>query len=207
MPDATVAVDVGRRERKKQAVRDALVDAALDLFARQGVDATTVDQISAIVDVSPRTFHRHFPTKLDVMFAEGAELSARFEVALAERPADEPLLVSLREALCELTDTLSTRREREVRRARVIESHEGLQAINVGRSEAWAASIARLSAARLGVRADDILPQLLGTCAVGAVRTARGRWLNGRARDLTAEFRHAFETMTALGQAIEERSR
>ncbi|MFC5946574.1 TetR/AcrR family transcriptional regulator, partial [Micromonospora harpali] len=48
----------GLRERKKQKTRLALIDAALDLFLRQGYEATTVDQIAAAVEISPRTFFR-----------------------------------------------------------------------------------------------------------------------------------------------------
>lgn len=207
MPTLQDHDEPGLRERKKLAVRDALVDAALELFDRDGVDATTVEQISAHVGVSSRTFHRYFPTKLEVMFADRAERSARFERALAERPADEPLLVSLRESLCVLTDMLATRRDVELRRSRLIEAHPGLRASNLERSEAWAASVGVLSAARLGVRADDLLPKVLGASAVGALRAARARWLAGTVPDLTAEFRRAFQMVIALGDVVDGRVR
>jgi Bacterial regulatory proteins, tetR family len=43
-----------RRERKKQATRQALSDAGVQLFANRGFDATTVDDIAESVDVSTR---------------------------------------------------------------------------------------------------------------------------------------------------------
>lgn len=198
----TMDPELGRRERKKRAVRDALVDAALDLFDEQGVDATTVEQISERADVAARTFHRHFASKLDVLFADTAERDAAFADALAARPDDEPILVSLRESLLALTDLLSATREREIRRSRIIESHDGLRAMSIGRSEAWVASIAEVTAERLGARPDDLLPLLLGGCAVATVRAARVRWLAGRCPDLSAGFAEAFAMLTSLDHAI-----
>jgi AcrR family transcriptional regulator len=65
----TPATDDSLRERKKRRTRALLIEAAADLFLRQGYDATTVDQIAAVVDVSPRTFSRYFPTKGSIVVA------------------------------------------------------------------------------------------------------------------------------------------
>ncbi|MGN9846025.1 helix-turn-helix domain-containing protein [Nonomuraea sp. H19] len=70
----------GLRERKKRRTREALIAAALELFQRQGYDATTVAQIAAAADVSTRTFFLHFPAKEDVVLA-----NAEARVALAVR--------------------------------------------------------------------------------------------------------------------------
>jgi transcriptional regulator GlxA family with amidase domain len=53
---------LGLRERKKQRTHATLIDAAVELCERQGFERTTVDQIAAIADVSPRTFSRYFAT-------------------------------------------------------------------------------------------------------------------------------------------------
>lgn len=51
------------RERKKQQTRQALHEAALELIDLNGLDGTTIEQICAAADVSPRTFFNYFPTK------------------------------------------------------------------------------------------------------------------------------------------------
>jgi AcrR family transcriptional regulator len=61
----------GLRERKKQARRAALIDAAQQLVAEHGLDAVTVEMISAEAGVSPRTFFNYFETKDDAVL--GAE--------------------------------------------------------------------------------------------------------------------------------------
>ncbi|MGI5501566.1 TetR/AcrR family transcriptional regulator [Lentzea sp. CA-135723] len=62
--------DPGRRERKKQATRQALVTAAVRLFTERGYDNTGVTDITDLADVSKRTFFLHFPTKEDVLLAD-----------------------------------------------------------------------------------------------------------------------------------------
>ncbi len=66
VPAARLAV-VGLRSRKKAATEQAIVDAAMRLFGRQGFGATTVDEIATAAGVGRRTFFRYFPTKEDVV--------------------------------------------------------------------------------------------------------------------------------------------
>ena len=79
---------LGLRERKKQRTRATLIDAAVELCDRQGFERTTVDQIAAIADVSPRTFSRYFATKDAIAVAlidDAIELAA---LELAQQPTD-----------------------------------------------------------------------------------------------------------------------
>ena len=61
----------GLRERKKRARRAALIDAAQQLVAELGLDAVTVEMISAEAGVSARTFFNYFESKDDAVL--GAE--------------------------------------------------------------------------------------------------------------------------------------
>ncbi|KUI12855.1 TetR family transcriptional regulator [Mycobacterium lehmannii] len=88
MPDGRGAQSVGLRERKKQRTRATLIDAAVELCNGQGFDNTTVDQIAAVADVSPRTFSRYFPTKDSIALALVDEIIDEVAVELERQPAE-----------------------------------------------------------------------------------------------------------------------
>jgi AcrR family transcriptional regulator len=78
---------LGLRERKKQRTRATLIDAAVELCDRQGFERTTVDQIAAIADVSPRTFSRYFATKDAIAVALIDDATGMAAVELARQPS------------------------------------------------------------------------------------------------------------------------
>ena len=69
-PDAAESTaGSGRRHQKKLETRAALNEAAVKLFASQGYEGTTVDDLCREANVSLRTFFRYFESKDDVLFA------------------------------------------------------------------------------------------------------------------------------------------
>ena len=80
------------RGRRPSTTRQDVARAALELFARQGYDDTTIDEIAAAVGISRRTFFRYYESKPDVVWGEfDAELvRLRDRLAAAPgRPADD----------------------------------------------------------------------------------------------------------------------
>lgn len=88
----------GLRERKKQRTRSTLIDAAVELCLRQGYEHTTVDQIAARAEVSPRTFCRYFPSKEAVVMTLLDGFIDAVERELAAVPRGIPVLQALRDA-------------------------------------------------------------------------------------------------------------
>ncbi|WP_199850445.1 TetR/AcrR family transcriptional regulator [Streptomyces sp. CMB-StM0423] len=88
---------LGLRERKKLRTRQAIRQAAYRLIGKQGYEQTTVEQIAEAAEVSPSTVFRYFATKEDIILTD--EYDPVLEQAILDRPADEPPLVALREAV------------------------------------------------------------------------------------------------------------
>ncbi len=185
----------GLRERKKERTRRAIADAAVDLFAARGYARTTVDDIAAAADVSPRTFFRYFASKDEVAFERAGEMRQRLAELLAARPASEPLLVSLREigkALItpDIVDDARLRRvlglvgTEPVLRARynaLLDDIEGELAV-------WAAG-------RLGVAPTDMRPRLLAAAVLAARRVATDTWLATPGDDLSEHMTRAIDLL------------
>lgn len=96
------------RSRKKAETRRALHEAALGLVEAHGLDATTIERICEIADVSQRTFFNYFPSKSaavlglpDVIVTD--EALARFRSATGE------LIPALCELVGEIADQSSAR--------------------------------------------------------------------------------------------------
>jgi AcrR family transcriptional regulator len=85
----------GLRERKKSQTRTTILQAGIDLFERNGYDATTIEQIAEAANVSPRTVFRYFETKAALLLSadEGAAS------LLQDRPPSEPPFQAFHQAL------------------------------------------------------------------------------------------------------------
>ncbi len=79
--------------------RERLVAAALQLFAEQGYDETTVAEIAERAGLTKSTFFRHFPDKRDVLSAGQETLSRLLVEGIASAPPDATPLGAVRAGL------------------------------------------------------------------------------------------------------------
>jgi AcrR family transcriptional regulator len=189
----------GLRERKKAMTRRALQDAALDLFTRQGFEHTTVDEIAAACDVSPRTFFRYFATKEDVLFGDGDDRRRELIETLEQRPPGEPPMRSMREAILALTSHYEHDRARLVAKTEIMTRNPTLRSRGVERQRDWEAAVTetllrREPAAERG--ASMLGLHLVAGVATAALRAACDTWVaeGGELRPLVVE---AFDQLGA----------
>jgi len=86
----------GIREAKKYETRRALGFAAFDLATERGLHGFVVEDVTDRVGVSRRTFFNYFNRKEEAVVAVGGFVFDDGMAALQARPADEPLVDSLR---------------------------------------------------------------------------------------------------------------
>src|SRR5687767_976142 len=96
-------MSTGRRERKKQELRERIVDAAETLITRHGLPQLTVDQIAELTDISQATFFNYFPSKADVIDALVERLIARFNEVVDLAHGTDSSLVNKIDALFRAT--------------------------------------------------------------------------------------------------------
>ena len=68
-PHPSVAVPIGRRQRRRAETRERIFRAALALFAERSFTKTTVEEITEAADVGKGTFFNYFRNKEDVLSA------------------------------------------------------------------------------------------------------------------------------------------
>lgn len=85
---------MGLRERQKADRSERILDAAMRLFREDGVEATHVEAIAALAEVSPGTVYNYFPTKGDLLVGivtrEVTEVVAAGAAVVADPPGDVP---------------------------------------------------------------------------------------------------------------------
>lgn len=167
----------GLRERKKAQTREAIAEAAVALFEQQGYDATTIEEIATRANVSPRTFFRHFDTKLEVIMEHSDAEAHDLQEMLAARPAEESPLEAIAAVLrASLVDKLRSPGSRLSREMRIVLStpslrHQIQEHIAEHRTE-----ITPALAERMGVDANSITAQVVAAAVTEAVWASLERW-------------------------------
>ncbi|MFI6520674.1 TetR family transcriptional regulator [Spirillospora sp. NPDC050679] len=172
-------------ERRKAATVLEIANAASALFAEQGADGTTAEEIARRAGVAPRTFYRYFRTKQDAvapLLADGAERWLRL---LAETPPDLPLPEALERAARmaleapdrESADALA--RTRGLLRAAA--GDPALHAVWLKVNQDSEERLAPVLAGLTGRAADALEVRLAAAAATAAIRVAVETWAAGDA--------------------------
>ncbi|EGE42668.1 regulatory protein TetR [Streptomyces sp. ACT-1] len=173
-PEVTMA------QRKRQLVSDELTEAALQLMAREGFDAVTVDAIAAEAGVSKRTFFRYFASKEDVVVQFLADMGAGMHAELAARPPAEPPSTALRHAVWVAMAACADGAEHSGRALRVVQlilRTPALRARFLEHQGQWRDDLAAETARRRGLDPEaDLYPRLAAGAALVAFDTVLRRW-------------------------------
>ncbi|MFI5756924.1 TetR/AcrR family transcriptional regulator [Streptomyces sp. NPDC051569] len=174
----------GLRERKKQATRAALSEAAVRLAAEHGAEHVTVEAISEAAGVSPRTFFNYFDSHDDAFVMIDREIGERVRRAVRDAPAAVPPLDAVREALATELADVEERQEIWSLRATVLRRSPHLLVRGLGVHLAEELELAEAIEHRLGPgraggsagAAPGLYPRLLAAIAGTAVRVSVEHW-------------------------------
>lgn len=160
----------GLRERKKQATRIALREAALRLALAHGPDNVRVEDIAEAAGVSPRTYNNYFASRDQaIVAAVTAEREARIAAAVAASTA--PLASAVVEAVvAEHHDPGERGRDTLL----LITTNPALRQAYADSAESLEGPLAEAIASRTG---DPSTATVLAACVAAAVRVGLQRWL------------------------------
>lgn len=165
--------------------------AALDLFAEQGFEATTVDEIAAAVGVGRRTLFRYFESKNDIAWGDFDSVMRRLREAL-DAGADLPLMEALRRGVVESNRYPPDQEPGLHTRMTLIAGTAALQAHSALRYAEWRGVVADWAAGRLGEAPDDLRPRVIGYAALGSAMASFERWVASDREDLIGLLDAAF---------------
>jgi AcrR family transcriptional regulator len=180
------------RSRKKERTRLAIEDAALDLFAEQGFEATTVDQIAERAEVSKATFFRYFATKGEVIFDGERDRHLELHDAIVRRPRSEDDLTAVLAAIREhWVPTLDA--DRTARQTRAARTSPVLRGLSFDLGLRLQLDIAAAVGHRRGLDGPDQRCRLVAGMAFAALSSGVNAWMDGGSSgDLSVAIDRAF---------------
>lgn len=186
--------------RKRQLVRDAIYDAAIDLFAKNGFDETTVEELAEAAGISRRSFFRYFESKDDLLAQNTVDNGEQICQTVALCSASLSLIEVVRRAVFAGVSFA----ENQPRTRQIIE-------ISARSSSARQAQFSRLMeqeeklaiafAARMkSASMHQLRPFLIAGLTWAIINSATISWFEGEYRDIQTAAKNAFLTFTRLLQ-------
>jgi AcrR family transcriptional regulator len=176
-----------------------LVAAAVELFAEQGYDATTVAQIAERAGVTRSTFFRHFSDKRELLVAGQETLSRLLAEGIAEAPAGASPLEAVAAGLERASGEMGpANRELGPRLQAAVAASTELQERDALKSVGLAAAMSTALAAR-GV--PEPTAHLAAEMGVLAFKRGFAKWSEGDRDDGTGLSQHALAALDELRAA------
>ena len=162
----------GLRERKKQRTREAIVEAAMELFAGRGFNGTTVADIAEAAEIAPRTFFSYFPSKDDVVFHDFEDQYALVSSWLSEREPGANTFDALRAGIANSLAELGNAGpdlEWKTLRHKLVRENDSLAAHSDYLHGKFAELVSESVAEDLGDAPSDLRPRLVAAAMMAAM--------------------------------------
>jgi AcrR family transcriptional regulator len=189
------------RDHARGAIRDEVLKQAWSLFAEQGFEATTVDQVATAAGMSRRTFFRYFTGKDELVLARLIEHGDRLANALRERPADEPAWPALRAAFDAIVIPQEANPDHSRLLTGMLRDEPGVRASVLERHRRWQELLTPLVGERLTPRAGrtgpDVRAAAIAGSALACLEAAQELWTTTPGSRLGALLDEAMDTVAS----------
>lgn len=182
------------REQTRAVVRSLLARTALELFAAQGYDNTTVEEVAAAAGVSRRTLFNYFRNKEDLALSSLSEQGELIAARLSERPADEDAWESLRAAF-QVLEEIEMSADDRLEITTLLFDNESLRAGHAERTARWQDLLAPLIEPRLPASEHRALEaRAIAAAGITCLQAATEEWVRLRG---DAEIAELYDTAVA----------
>lgn len=181
-----------QRPARKAPMRQALAEAAFELFLERGFEQTTVDDIVARAGVGRRSFFRYFPSKEDVVFPDHEGCLAEMTALLEEAGGRDPVA-----AVCDAARLVmlmyAANPEFSVRRYRMTREVPGLRSYELSVVRRYERVLAgHLRERYAGAPDGDLRAEVVAAAVVAAHNNGLRTWLrSGGEGDVESLVDHA----------------
>lgn len=176
-------------------LRDRVEAVALELFSTRGYDEVTTVEIAEAAGISPRTFFRHFPTKLDALLGDVDARTEEFALELYRQPPQLGLVDALIATIAATTPAPQLA-ERDLQRGLVMRDTPSLAGAWRQYEEHLEQRFAEWVAQRTRRPTDDFDVRLISGLFVAARRVVAMTWLAaGADTDIVALARRALSVL------------
>jgi AcrR family transcriptional regulator len=171
MADTTSATE-GLTRRKMRRTRQAIADAALQLFLAHGFEQVTVAQVAARAEVAEKTVYNHFRTKADLVFDSDQDVLERLLAAVRGRTAGQSALAAVRDCLTRSGGDLGEAAPRGAQAAfrQLVAASPALQAHQRAIAARYEQALADALAEETGAAPGSAEPFIVAVALVGALR-------------------------------------
>lgn len=184
--------------RKQQLVRNAIYDAAIELFAARGFDETTVEEVAQAAGVSRRSFFRYFASKDDLLAQNVVQYGNMLTAAITACPPALTPLETVRETvLSVIKHTVAKPVTRQV--IEISQRSASARQAHLSRMMDVEDSVAAAFAARVrSASGDHLKPRLLASLTLSIINVAIIAWFRGEYQDLSTAAKQAFSQLTRI---------
>jgi AcrR family transcriptional regulator len=191
--------------RKQDFVRNAIWDAAVDLFAETSFEQTTVEDIARVAGVSTRTFFRYFASKADLM----GQGMVRYRELLTDAIHSAPRTFAPLEVVRHTVQQVASQAAGQPRARQIVKiasSSVGAREAQLSRRAEVEDAVAEAFAARYRA-GGDIAPRLLTGLTLSIMDVTFRVWSNHQAADIVPITDQVFTSLTGIVSGIQPTAR
>lgn len=182
------------QERKQEFARNAIWDAAIDLFFENGFDETTVDEIAEAAGTSRRSFFRHFESKNDLMAQPVVEWGNTLLKAIDAAPSTLSTPDLLREVVFKVAEQ-SAANPRSRKLMEIAAKYPAAREAQLSRVAGLQDRLAQAFGRRCK---DEITAHLLAGLVFAVLSATHQYWFEKREKDISATAHKAFAALSNI---------